>query len=543
MSSALFDKIFTNISAIIKFVLATVLYLSVSLSAQAISLPIETNSEQTSETKTADPYGRESPFGSTQGIQSAIQQQDMALLSAYLDPTFVERNLLSEESKENFLHNITQLINQNTSLVNSQDISREETGKLDDTLDEDLEKIGEINIEGTPDVILQRIDDTDGEKIWVLSNDFLKQVYSYNQSTTPNLLNQYLPESLKFRVFGYSAGHILASVFIMVIAYILGSLLSFATINVIKQFFRKTHRRIFSLKAVLIPVSVIYATYIYNHLLTLFEVELLTRELMLSLVNVLKIIAIAWLCYRVINLISNNINQKIEENQYAFSKSIVFLSSGVAKASVMFVSLLMLLRNFNVDVTSGIALLGLGGLAIALGAQKIIENLMASVVVVADRPIDIGDLCKFGTTHGTVESIGIRSTRIRTLERTLVTIPNGFFSSMEIENYSKRDRFLFKHLYAFKLNTKRADLEALMLAMQSHLDERSESVVADSRIRLRYIERDCLKVEVNAYIMVDEFDDFLIIQQQLLLEFMDMIEQSPIELFQPASVASVISSE
>ncbi|MFP3334728.1 mechanosensitive ion channel, partial [Pseudomonas sp. SIMBA_064] len=90
------------------------------------------------------------------------------------------------------------------------------------------------------------------------------------------------------------------------------------------------------------------------------------------------------------------------------------------------------------DLTTGIAALGVGGLALALGAQKTIENLVGSVVVVADSPVRIGDYCKFGTYEGTVIDIGIRSSRVRTLSRTIVTVPNGDFSSMQIENFTSR---------------------------------------------------------------------------------------------------------
>src|SRR5690606_22365912 len=113
------------------------------------------------------------------------------------------------------------------------------------------------------------------------------------------------------------------------------------------------------------------------------------------------------------------------------------------KALLALLFVASLLRAFGVNVTAGLAALGVGGLAIALGAQKLFENLIGSLTLRADRPVRIGDVCRFGSTLGTVEEIGSRSTRMRTLDRTVLTVPNGEFSTLHIENYSQRDRFWF----------------------------------------------------------------------------------------------------
>src|SRR5207237_8568046 len=96
---------------------------------------------------------------------------------------------------------------------------------------------------------------------------------------------------------------------------------------------------------------------------------------------------------------------------------------------------------YNVDTV--LAGLGVGGIAVALAAQKTIENLFGGVSVISDKPVLVGDFCQFGGQVGTVEDIGLRSTRIRTLDRTVVTVPNSQFSTMTLENFSRRDRIWF----------------------------------------------------------------------------------------------------
>ncbi|MGO9258667.1 MAG: mechanosensitive ion channel family protein [Bryobacteraceae bacterium] len=110
------------------------------------------------------------------------------------------------------------------------------------------------------------------------------------------------------------------------------------------------------------------------------------------------------------------------------------------KITISAVALAAVLSSWGYNTTPVMAGLGVGGVALALAAQKTIENLFGGVAVITDRPVAVGDFCKFGDLVGTVEDIGLRSTRVRTLNRTSLTVPNSLFSSMTLENFSKRDK-------------------------------------------------------------------------------------------------------
>src|SRR5690606_23005857 len=124
-----------------------------------------------------------------------------------------------------------------------------------------------------------------------------------------------------------------------------------------------------------------------------------------------------------------------------------------AKIAIVALGIIWILGAIGVDITTGLAALGIGGLALALGAQKTIENFVGSVTLITDQPIRVGDFCSVAGTTGTIEKIGMRSTRIRTLDRTVVTIPNGEFSSSKIENYAHRDRFWFHPVIGLRYET------------------------------------------------------------------------------------------
>ncbi len=113
------------------------------------------------------------------------------------------------------------------------------------------------------------------------------------------------------------------------------------------------------------------------------------------------------------------------------------------RAGMEFIEPFALLGNWGYTTSTILAGAGVGGLAVALAAQKTLESLFGGIAVISDRPVLVGDLCLFGDRTGRVEDIGLCSTRIRTLDRSLVTIPKGQFSSKELETFSRQDRIWF----------------------------------------------------------------------------------------------------
>ncbi|TIX35274.1 MAG: mechanosensitive ion channel, partial [Mesorhizobium sp.] len=123
-----------------------------------------------------------------------------------------------------------------------------------------------------------------------------------------------------------------------------------------------------------------------------------------------------------------------------YHDTLISLSTGVARVAVLVVAFLLLAEVLAIPYEGVIAGLGIGGLAVALAAQPTLQNFLSGLTLYADRPVSVGDFCKFGDQSGTIEHIGMRSTRIRSLDRTIISVPNSDFAGMQIENYAHRDR-------------------------------------------------------------------------------------------------------
>ena len=204
------------------------------------------------------------------------------------------------------------------------------------------------------------------------------------------------------------------------------------------------------------------------------------------------------------------------------------------KFALVAIALFAVLANFGFDVTTGLAALGIGGLALALGAQKTIENLVGSMTLVADHPLRIGDFCKIGQTYGTVEDIGMRSTRLRTLDRTILTVPNGELATLQIENFTQRDRFWLHHELAIRLDTPPARMRTLLKDLRRLLEIDPRLDPQSNRVRVLRADRDAIAIEIFAYAFAADFNGFLEIQEEILFRVFETLRDNGVALALPA---------
>jgi MscS family membrane protein len=192
------------------------------------------------------------------------------------------------------------------------------------------------------------------------------------------------------------------------------------------------------------------------------------------------------------------------------------------------------LHAFGFNVTAALAAFGIGGVALALGAQKTVENQLASVTIISDRAIRIGDFCKVGATLGTVEDIGMRSTRIRTVARTTVTIPNSNLVNSEIENFQHRDRYLFNPTLHLATTTPPGILATLLDDLRATFDGDDRLFDRTVRVSLLPPASDRLPIEAFGYVVAVNFDAFLAIQEEFTLKLLQIVAEHGAVLTPPA---------
>ena len=208
------------------------------------------------------------------------------------------------------------------------------------------------------------------------------------------------------------------------------------------------------------------------------------------------------------------------------SRALVPLGARAAKAVLLAIAVIAALSVFGYPVASLVAGLGIGGLALALAAQKTVENLFGAFSIGVDQPFREGDFVKIEDFVGTVEAIGLRSTRFRTLDRTIITIPNGKLADMRLESFSERDRLrlatvigLVYETTAVQLRTALAGFEA---ALRNHPKIWPDAVV----VRFSQLAASSLDIEIMAWFQTTDWGEFQAIRQDILLQFMEVVERA-----------------
>jgi len=207
------------------------------------------------------------------------------------------------------------------------------------------------------------------------------------------------------------------------------------------------------------------------------------------------------------------------------TRNLLAIGGNLSKGLIAVVGVLALLAALGYPVTTLLAGLGIGGLAFAFGAQKTVENLFGSMAIAVDQPFRVGDLVRVGDFTGTVEDIGLRSTRFRTPDRSLISIPNGVLADQKLESLAERDRIRFAATVGLAYGTTRTQmrqvLEGFERVLRSHPRIWSDSVV----VAFNQLGANSLDVEIAAWFQVPP-DEFNRCRQDVLLDFMQIVEEA-----------------
>ncbi|MBW8192078.1 mechanosensitive ion channel family protein [Neiella marina] len=173
-----------------------------------------------------------------------------------------------------------------------------------------------------------------------------------------------------------------------------------------------------------------------------------------------------------------------------------------------------------------IAGLSIGGLAVALAIRPLLENMVNGLTLYADGGVKVGEFCRYGDKVGVIEHIGLRSTKIRTLERSLVTIPNSEFAQMELDNLEKRDMRRMESVLRIRYDTSIEQLRFLLASLRDLLHRHPK--VDDERQRVRFsgFGNYSHHIELQCYLRCKDYDTFLAIREDILLRIGELVEKA-----------------
>jgi len=240
--------------------------------------------------------------------------------------------------------------------------------------------------------------------------------------------------------------------------------------------------------------------------------------------------AVFWALWRGIEVASRGFAASRWAAEQTGSVTVLPLLAKAARVVLSVLGVVTVLSALGYPVASLLAGLGIGGLALALAAQKTGEHLIGSVAIGFDQPFQVGDLVKVDEQTGRVEAVGLRSTRIRTFDRTVISIPNGKLADMRTENLSARDRFRVYTTLGLAPTTDAATLRAVLAEVRQLLEAHPKAHGDAPWVSLLRVGATSIEVEVAAWFRTTEYEEFLAIRSEVLLGCLDVIERHRAQL-------------
>lgn len=478
-----------------------------------------------------DPFGRETPQGMVTGLMSALAAADYERAIQYfqIDSVPGERQWFVWSGPA-LAKRFQEVLDRAGSVVTPAELSNDPSGNVKDGLAPDEERFGQIKMAEREVPLLAKRVTRDGKALWLVSGKTLGEIPTLAQALSVGSPSapwmEWLPEGPT--VGGVPLAHWLALLVLAALSFGLAWVL-IALRRPIERLLRhggeETKLSRFVEKSAG-PLRLLIMLLVFGLAMQVLGIAVIARYRAVFVVQIVGWFALAWLLWRWADAAGEVILGRMSRLGQLTAYSAISFLNRAFKALLVIVFVASLLRAFGVNVTAGLAALGVGGLAIALGAQKLFENLIGSLTVLADRPVRIGDFCRFGDTLGTVEEIGIRSTRIRTLDRTVLTVPNGEFATLHIENYSQRDRFWFHPILNLRYETSTDQMRWVLQELRDMLDKHPKVDSTNARVRLIGLGSHSLDVEIFAYVFARDYAGFLELQEELLLACMEIVEKS-----------------
>jgi MscS family membrane protein len=403
-------------------------------------------------------------------------------------------------------------------------------GRMDDGLPPSLEELGSIpDSQGPAEPVRFRRTTDAGGSLWVFTQGTMARVDSWYAALGDHWLREQLPKVLlRPGPGGFFLWQWMALPLAIAAATVLGRLFAWATVGLLR---RGTDRTLVDWDGALVsrlrgPLRLAWTLALAYLLVSRLGLARPAEKLLGSAVAAGAVLTVFWALWRAVDVAGHALGKSKSGRESASARSVLAFGVRTSKVAVIAMGIVAGLAQLGYPVASLLAGLGLGGLALALAAQKTVEHLFGSLSIAVDQPFRVGDFVRIDDFVGTVEDIGLRSTRFRTLDRTLISIPNGRVADMRLESFSARDRMRLACtiglVYGTSAGQMREVLAGLEKVLRTHPRIWPDAVV----VRLKELASSSLDIEVMAWFDTPDWPEFQRIRQDVLLQFMDVVERA-----------------
>ncbi len=478
-----------------------------------------------------DPLGRTTPHGCVLGFLRAAEANDYGKAADYLDG---KRPL---EQAEELARQLKYLLDQGQS-TNIDDLSRSPNGNLEDELRKSRESVGTVKTPGGDlKVMLDQVERPGQPTIWLFSQETLHLVPAAYASLHPTDYEHYFPAWMaRVRFLSVPLWRWMVILICLVFVFVAASLLTRAMIWLLTRILQKrlsprVEESILALKAPIFCLTLA----IIGSVAGGYAITALGRHYWGIAGLVLGWVSAAWLLVRISDIFVNFVRDRYFQRLQVERATFVSLLGRLFKIFVGLVLIVALLTRAGVNVSALIAGLGIGGIALALAAQKTLADLFGGLSIIMRGAVRVGDFCQIDGITGTVEDIGISALSLRTLDRSIVSIPNSKVAEVALQNFQLRDQFWLRQIFILQFDTPHDVVKIVLDKITEILSGHPDIDKSSARARLINLTPSGPQIEVFAYYRKPGADwaAFLAQQEGLILKMMGAIESSGASLASP----------
>lgn len=479
-----------------------------------------------------DRLNRGTPRSSVISLSEAMKRGEHEQLMDFMDMRQVPKHI-AEQGPE--LIRKLKIVAERIFWMGPENLSIEPGGHLDDGLPSYRDLVATIKTpDGPIDILMQRVPgDKKGVYIWKISNRTvveiprLYELYGYGE--LGDSLSQMLPE---FKGFALQPWQLVILLGILLFGYCIAWLLTKVIILFLKCKASAGSERLqafFEGPVRFMILSIIFRNYFY----------LIAPSLKINALfgaKTLYIAAFAWLVIGVVNLFIARLVERVEQNGSSNGLLILRPAARAIRGIVILVAMMVWLDNMGFSISTLLAGLGVGSIALALAAQKSIENLIGAITLYSAQPIRVGEFCRIGNSVGTIEEIGLRATSLRTLDHSLVTIPNASLVNIEIENISQRQKILYRHKIRLRTDSTPGQVRSVLESVRQLLGSHTKVDSVPARVRFKEFGEYSLDLEVFAYLNTTDYNEYLGIAEDLNIQIIEAITLAGTSIAIPAQM-------
>ncbi len=470
-----------------------------------------------------DNLGRDTPRSSFLGFLNSTEEFDYETAAQYIDLRNLPHAVRQYDGNE--LARQLDFVIRRGMKIDANQLSQKTTGQVVDGLPDYRDELGHLVGDGEEQVLyMQRLPGLDDNFIWKVSNvsiALVPDLYDYfSYPEWVEKIREHLPSDASFLGVEMFKWLIIlsATAILLPIFWLIGVVLS----KLISKPAAPLHKSVRKLLTRPIPVFI-----------TMLITGALLRELGLgakaqAIVDskTLLTVVFVWIVFSLVDLLREKRRNTFLAQGRADAHILGRPLANAVKLFTVLAAALVWLSNSGVEISALLAGLGVGGVALALALQKPIEDLLGAVSLYSQQPMQTGDFCKYGTTMGNIEEIGLRTTRIRTLSDTLVSVPNSIIAHGEIENISARQKILYHPALPLRYDTTREQMQAIIDGIDA-MARSHERVIGDS-VRVRFTEYSENAMIIKARIFVDEtdFSNYLEVVGDLNMAIMRVVQEN-----------------